>query len=87
MTPLSAARVLDQFFLEARARILDVAAILDRVGRGDDSAAAVADPRMARIRQAIEALTSDEPGRAARIQQIFSLDYDASWTKPKPRFT
>ena len=24
-------------------------------------------------------------GRAERIQQIFSLEYDAEWEKPKPR--
>lgn len=83
MTPLPAARALDQFFLEARARLLDVAAILDRVDRGDGTAN---DPRMARIHQAIDALQEPEAGRAARIQQIFSLEYDPAWSKPKPRF-
>ncbi len=82
MTPLSASRALDQFFLEARARLLDVAAILDRVDRGDGT---VNDPRMARIQQAIAALQEVETGRAARIQQIFSLEYDPAWPKPKPR--
>ncbi|HEY3789258.1 MAG TPA: hypothetical protein VGL71_10400 [Urbifossiella sp.] len=85
MNPLPAARVLDHFFLEARARLLDVAAILDRVGRGDDLAAAAADPRMGRIHKAIAALQSEETGRAERIQQIFSLEYDPSWPKPRPR--
>lgn len=83
MTPLPASRALDQFFLEARARLLDVAAILDRVDRGDGTAN---DPRMARIQRAIEALQEPEAGRAARIQQIFSLEYDPAWSKPKPRF-
>ena len=86
MTPLPAARAPDQFFLEARARLLDVAAILDRVDRGDGLPAAAADPRMARIHQAIEVLQSTEAGRAAQIQKIFSLEYDPSWPKPKPRF-
>ena len=81
MTPLSASRALDQFFLEARARLLDVAAILDRVDRGEGT---VNDPRMVRIQQAIAALQEVEPGRAARIQQIFSLDYDPTWSKPEP---
>ena len=83
MTPLPAFRALDQFFLEARARLLDVAAILDRVDRGDGP---LEDPRMARIQQAIEVLQSEQGGRAARIQQIFSLEYDPTWPKPKPRF-
>ena len=82
MTPLPASRALDQFFLEARARLLDVAAFLDRVDRGDGT---VNDPRMDRIQQAIAALQEVESGRAARIQQIFSLEYDSAWSKPKPR--
>ena len=85
MTPLPASRALDQFFLEARARLLDLAAFLDRVDRGDGLSAA-SDPRMARIRRAIEALQDDEPGRAARIQKLFSLEYDPTWPKPQPRF-
>ena len=38
MTPLPAARVLDMFFLDARSRLLDLAATLDRLDRGDGSA-------------------------------------------------
>lgn len=85
MQPLPATRALDQFFLDARCRLLDVAAILDRIDRGADAAAIAADPRMARIRQAIEALQGKGGGRAERIQQIFSLEYDPAWVKPKPR--
>jgi len=38
-----------------------------------------------RIHQAIGVLAEGGPGRAAQIQQIFSLDYDAGWAKPHPR--
>jgi hypothetical protein len=86
MNPLPAARALDQFFLEARARLLDLAAILDRIGRGEDSGAAGADARSERIRRALEVLCSDEANKAEQIQQIFSLDYDPNWKRPKPRF-
>lgn len=85
MTPLPAASALDQFFLDARARLLDLAAMLDRVDRGAAAGASAADPRLIRIHQAIEILGESGPGRAARIQQIFSLEYDPSWTKPQPR--
>jgi hypothetical protein len=87
MTPTSlpAQKALDNFFLEARARLLDVAAILDRVGRGSDAATATADPRMARIREALDVLKDQSGGRAERIQQIFSLDYDPMWKRPQPR--
>lgn len=84
-TPLPAGKALDMFFFEARARLLDVAAILDRIGRGADSTTAAADPRLVRIRQALEVLLDQSGGRAERVQQIFSLDYDPSWERPPPR--
>ena len=85
MTPLAASRVLEQFFLEARCRLLDVAAILDRLNRGDQAEKVMSDPRMEKIRQAIEVLLDSEGGRAERIQQLFSLDYDLNWKRPQPR--
>jgi hypothetical protein len=86
MNPLPAARALDQYFLEARSKLLDLAAILDRIGRGDPSPAAAADARNAKINQALEVLRSNAPNKAERIQQIFSLEYDPSWKRPQPRF-
>lgn len=85
MTPLPAGRALDQFFLDARARLLDLAAILDRVDRGAGAEAAASDPRMARIRQALAVLAGTDPGKAEQIQRVFSLDYDPAWTRPQPR--
>lgn len=85
MTPLPSRTALDAFFLEARCKLLDVAAILDRIGRGGDSGELANDPRLARIRQALEILLDESGGRAERIQQIFSLDYDPHWERPKPR--
>jgi hypothetical protein len=85
MTPLTAASALDAAYLDARCRILDLAAILDRIGRGGGAAAIEDDPRLDKIRQALEVLHDRSGGRAERIQQIFSLDYDPTWEKPKPR--
>jgi hypothetical protein len=85
MTPLPAVRALDTYFLEARSKLLDLAAILDRIGRGRDGASTDNDPRLQRIRQALEVLHDRSGGRAERIQRIFSLDYDAGWEKPKPK--
>jgi hypothetical protein len=86
MTPLSARTALDAAFLEARCKILDLAAILDRIGRGEGANETSDDARLGRVREALEVLLDRSPARAERIQQIFSLDYDASWEKPKPRF-
>jgi len=86
MNPLPAPRALDQYFLEARCRLLDLAAILDRVGRGDNTPAATSDPRFAKIDQGLEVLLSDAPNKAELIQQVFSQEYDPDWKRPKPRF-
>lgn len=85
MTPMAAKQTLDRHFLEARSKILDVAAILDRIGRGNEASATDDDPRLGRIREALEVLLDRSGGRAERIQQIFSLNYDPGWEKPKPR--
>jgi hypothetical protein len=87
MTPLPAEKVLEAYFLEARCRLLDLAAILDRIDRGAGAETVAPDPRMARIRQGItELLTARTAGdRAEKIQQIFSLEYDPSWKIPEPR--
>ena len=85
MTPLPAAQALDRYFLEARSKLLDLAAILDRIGRGRDASAVADDPRLDKIRQALEVLHDRSGGRAERVQKIFSLDYDAAWERPQPR--
>ena len=87
MKPLPANKALEQYFFEARCKLLDIAAILDRVNRGQESGEVPAnDPRIEKIRKALEVLHDQSGGRAERIQQIFSLDYDPSWEKPKPRY-
>ena len=85
MTPLPAPKALNDFFLEARCRLLDLAAIFDRINRGPGASGVDQDPRLEKIRKALDVLHDQSGGRAERIQQIFSLDYDASWEKPKPR--
>lgn len=86
MTPQTSRTTLDAAFLEARCKILDLAAILDRIGRGAGANETMNDARVARLREALEVLLDESPARAERVQQIFSLDYDPAWEKPKPRF-
>jgi hypothetical protein len=87
MNPLPAPQALDSYFLEARCKLLDLAAILDRINRGKEAGEVLAnDPRIEKIRKALEVLHDQSGGRAERIQQIFSLDYDPTWEKPKPRY-
>ena len=85
MTPPPSAKALDNYFLEARSKLLDLAGILDRIGRGRDAASTDNDPRLEKIRKALEVLHDRSGGRAERVQKIFSLDYDSGWEKPKPK--
>jgi hypothetical protein len=83
--PLPSRVALDSYFLEARSKLLDVAAILDRIDRGSGAAAVEGDARLERIRRAIEVLHDEGENRAEQVQQIFSLDYDPNWERPQPR--
>ena len=84
MTPLPSPRALDQGFLDLRGKILEVAASLDRLDRGDGSIDR--DPRVASIKKALETLLTPSDNRAEQIQKIFSLDYDPNWERPQPRY-
>ncbi len=86
MTPLPAAAALDQFFLDARSKLLEAAAILDRVGRGAGAEGAAEAPRAVKLRRAVEVLLTGAPNKAELLQQLFSLDYDPEWPRPTPRF-
>lgn len=84
--PMTSQEVLDREFLEIRAKLLELAASLDRLDRADGSV--VADPRMAKIAAGLATLSREEPGRAEQIQMTFSLDYAEDWQdryKLKPR--
>ncbi|MCE9566684.1 MAG: hypothetical protein K8U57_32070 [Planctomycetes bacterium] len=86
MNPLPAPRALEQFFLEARCKLLDLAGILDRVGRGADLDSLTADARTEKIHKALGILMSAAPNKAELIQKLFSLAYDPEWKRPSPRF-
>jgi hypothetical protein len=86
MNSLPAAKALDAFFFDARSKILDLAAFLDRIERGDNAAEIRNDPRLDKVRRAVHVLLDDGDDRAEQVQTIFSLDYDAGWEQPKPRY-
>jgi hypothetical protein len=80
-SPLSARQVLDRHYLEIRARLLEVAACLDRIDRADSSDALQNDPRLALIREGIEILNTPDNDRAERIQLLFSDRYEPNWKR------
>lgn len=75
----TARETLDRHFLEVRARILDIAAALDRVDRAPDAASIRDDPRLQRLTDALGALTDGSTDRVQRVQLLFSLPYDPDW--------
>lgn len=63
LSPAPIYSAVDQSFIDARARLIDVAAFLDRVQRyGQDQ-----DYRVQSLREAMAILSSPEPGRVERI--------------------
>jgi hypothetical protein len=68
---------LDQEFLTVRAKLLEVAAGLDRIERGEGSARD--DPRMTQLRKALNLLAKAESEFAEQFQMIFSRPYDPNW--------
>jgi hypothetical protein len=74
---MNAPDVLDSDFLELRAKVLQVAASLDRMARASGSVEG--DPRLALLIEAIDVLKSRGDDRAEQIQLIFSRPYDDQW--------
>ncbi|MCX7426222.1 MAG: hypothetical protein NTW96_11460 [Planctomycetia bacterium] len=77
----SASETLDREFLTLRARLIDLAAGLDRLDRAEGSVAD--DPRRQKIQQSLERLASPDANRAETLQMLFSLPYDAQWREPE----
>ncbi len=61
-------QILDLYFVEARSRLIDLAAFLDRVERAEGEA----DFRLEALRVALGELQKDEPGKAKRVLMAFS---------------
>ena len=81
LASIPAQKVLDQTYLEMRCRLLDLAALLDRIDRGGGAAE---DPRLARTIEGL-GVVAGQRDRAEKIQVLFSQPYDAAWERPKPR--
>lgn len=69
-SPKSGTGLIDEYFIENRTRLLEVASYLDRLDRSGDAVGS--DFRMRAFREALEVLCSDSSERVERIQMIFS---------------
>ena len=81
MPEKTAAACLDRHFLELRCEILNLAAALDRIERSDGFDVVRDDGRMELLRQGIDILRTEGTDRAARVQMLFSDEYQAGWNQ------
>jgi hypothetical protein len=73
------AQVIDLYFMEARAKLIDLAAFLDRVDRAEGTD----DFRVASLRRALDELREAKPDRAKRVL----LRLSDPTTEPLPKAT
>ena len=79
---LTKGAVLDLYFMEARARLIDLAAFLDRVERAPGEA----DYRLAALREAMAAMAGQPDGASGRAKTVLLALSDPT-TEPLPAAT
>jgi hypothetical protein len=77
MSQRTADEILDASYLEVRAKVLELAAVLDRLDRAPGGSEP--SPRRDQLTRAIEMLLADDSDRAAKVQHWFSREYDPDW--------
>lgn len=77
--PRTKQTVLDEEFLTLRAKVLEIAAGLDRLDRAAGEAGD--DPRLARLERALRILLESGDRRAEGVQLLFSREYDEEWRR------
>ena len=75
--PLAAGEVLAREFLPLRSRLIESAAVLDRIDRAEGGVGD--DPRLEKVRQSLRVLADDASDRAEQLQMLFSLPYRDGW--------
>jgi hypothetical protein len=75
---LTREKAVDMYFMEHRAKLIDVAAFLDRVDRAGEGPD---DFRMVAFRDAIKILSDGKPERARRVLELFSDPTDEAIAK------
>jgi len=72
--PMTQVRQVDEYFIENRNRVLEIAAFLDRLDRAPDAVReeASSDFRMEAFRRALVVLDGATSSRVDQIQEIFS---------------
>lgn len=69
--------ILEQEFLQTRSKLLEVAAFFDRLGEAGGNELDA--PKLALLKEACDLLCDGETEKAARLQLLFSREYDSTW--------
>ena len=76
---MNSSQILEREFLEMRARVLELAACLDRIERAEGDVSD--DAKLVGIQKGIEILADSVGDRAKRVQMLFSREYRENWKK------
>ncbi|MGH9630957.1 MAG: hypothetical protein ACRD7E_21820 [Bryobacteraceae bacterium] len=70
--PLTTRQIVDEYFIENRTKLLDIAAFLDRLDRSADAEDPGRDYRVRAFRNALHTMADGERSRLMRVQMLFS---------------
>ena len=74
---MNSSQILDREYLTLRAKILEIAASLDRIERAEGDVNE--EDRLIQIRKGLEILLGSGTNRAEQIQMLFSHPYKEDW--------
>lgn len=77
----NAEQVVEQEFLQVRAKILEIAAFYDRLETEDAQLSEANQQRLKLLDAGCQLLLDSESNKASRVQLLFSRQYDESWRK------
>lgn len=75
--PRDAERILNEEFIIARSKILELAATLDRLDRAPGQIKNTTSQKL--LEQGLAILCDDQPEKAKRVQLLMSRQYDPEW--------
>ena len=84
---MNAKQILDREYLLIRAKLLEIAASMDRMDRAEGDTSE--EEQLLQLKKGLEILLSEDPNRAEQVQLLFSNPYAKDWQDKydfSPRF-
>ena len=75
----SKGEVVGRYFLEVRARLIELAAFLDRLERASGELSHNEAETIDKIRAGLSTLLDERPDKTARVHMVFSVPFDPGW--------